>query len=84
MFLLVLACLAFAVVWTAGSAIPARWPGALLAYLVLSIALTVWLIVDQDAPPAFAMLIFGWGGAIALVRLAALALAYATRGRQTH
>ncbi|MFD0787821.1 hypothetical protein ACFQZ8_28275, partial [Micromonospora azadirachtae] len=75
MFLLVLACLVFAIAWTAGSAVPARWPGALPAYLVLSVALTVWLVVDQDAPLAFALLIFGWGGTIAVVRLVARAVA---------
>ena len=81
MFLLVLACLVFAIAWTAGSAIPARWPGALLGYLVLSIALTAWLVIAQDAPLAFALLIFGWGGTIALVRLVALIVSWGTTRR---
>ncbi|MEV4810226.1 hypothetical protein [Micromonospora avicenniae] len=53
----------------------------MLAYLVLSIALTAWLVIAQDAPLAFALLIFGWGGAVALVRLVALIVSWGTTRR---
>ncbi|TDC43605.1 hypothetical protein [Micromonospora sp. KC213] len=80
-----LACLFVAIVWTAAASVPIRRPAVQLSYLALmvaaSVALVVWLVAGQRAPLALPLIIFGWGGAIALVRLVLLVIRSRTADR---